>query len=510
MESLPGTIQLLTDLRRQMLDDQARHTAVLDGVHPVYRSSAENLIHYLSLRRVDLREVQAYLSSLGLSSVGHSERYTLRNVSNILYLLHLLNGKSTEEIRELGLELSTGVPGGRIRHKENTERLFGPERHPGHTRIMVTLPTEAATDRAFVRQLYEQRVELLRINTGHDDPLVWAGMIDAMAEAGAATGHRAQLYMDLAGPKLRTGPIARDRSAAKSGAKKAAFIELREGDILELTREQKKGRPAVVGKKGKIKKHARISTSLPEVFDFVKSGERIFFDDGKIGGVISSATDRGWLVRINHTGPKGAKLRSDKGINLPDSLLELPALTDYDREVLPFVAAHADLVGYSFVQRPEDVEELRTALEALGAGHRGIILKIETKRAFDHLPELLLNAMKSPLTGVMVARGDLAVELGWTRIAEVQEEISWICEAAHLPMIWATQILETQVKTGLATRAEITDAVAAVQAECAMLNKGPYVLKGVKTLRSIDRRMHAHFEKKMGSLRPLQVAERFF
>ena len=136
----------------------------------------------------------------------------------------------------------------------------------------------------------------------------------------------------------------------------------------------------------------------------------------------------------------------------------------------------------------------------------GIILKIETKQAFDQLPHLLLRVMQSPRVGVMIARGDLAVEVGWSRVAEVQEQISWICEAAHVPHIWATQVLENLAKTGLATRAEITDAVAAVRAECVMLNKGDYILKAVHTLQSIDNRMDAHQYKKMPAMRPLSVA----
>ena len=168
------------------------------------------------------------------------------------------------------------------------------------------------------------------------------------------------------------------------------------------------------------------------------------------------------------------------------------------------------MVGYSFVQSVEDVKALQESLRELNKTDLGIILKIETKKSFRHLPSLLLQAMQNPKVGVMIARGDLAVELGWERIAEVQEQIAWLCEAAHIPYIWATQILENLVKTGQATRAEITDAAMAVRAECAMLNKGPYILEAVKTLQDLDQRMDAHHFKKMASLRPLQVAVRFW
>ena len=109
----------------------------------------------------------------------------------------------------------------------------------------------------------------------------------------------------------------------------------------------------------------------------------------------------------------------------------------------------------------------------------GMVLKIENKEAFNNLPDLLLTAMKWSNIGVMIARGDLAVELGVERISEVQEQILWVCEAAHVPVIWATQILENLAQTGLATRAEITDASMSVRAECVMLNKGPNIMETI-------------------------------
>ena len=146
---------------------------------------------------------------------------------------------------------------------------------------------------------------------------------------------------------------------------------------------------------------------------------------------------------------------ADKGINLPDTRLDLPALTQKDLEDLEVVARYADIVGMSFAQSAADVLALRARLVELGSPHVGMMLKIETQRGFEHLPEMLLASMTSPSAGVMIARGDLAVECGYERMAEVQEEILWACEAAHMPVVWATQVLETLAKTGLPSRAEI-------------------------------------------------------
>ena len=119
------------------------------------------------------------------------------------------------------------------------------------------------------------------------------------------------------------------------------------------------------------------------------------------------------------------------------------------------------------------------------------------------MPDLLLAGMRSPRLGVMIARGDLAVEMGWERLAEVQEEILWLAEAAHVPVIWATQVLETLAKRGLPSRAEITDAAMGERAECVMLNKGPHILEAIEALRDILGRMQAHQHKKRSMMRRL-------
>jgi pyruvate kinase len=104
----------------------------------------------------------------------------------------------------------------------------------------------------------------------------------------------------------------------------------------------------------------------------------------------------------------------------------------------------------------------------------------------------------------MIARGDLAVECGYERLAEVQEELLWVCEAAHVPVVWATQVLESLAKGGMPSRAEITDAAMGERAECVMLNKGPYIHDAVRVLDDILRRMEAHQSKKTAMLRPLR------
>jgi pyruvate kinase len=214
-------------------------------------------------------------------------------------------------------------------------------------------------------------------------------------------------------------------------------------------------------------------------------------------------------VEITQARADGEKLGAEKGINLPETQIDIPAITADDLEALQFVVKHADIVGYSFVRTESDVRQLLDHLARMDARHLGLILKIETRKAFDNLPKLILAAMHTRSIGIMIARGDLAVECGYQRLAEVQEEVLWICEAAHVPVIWATQVLESLAKKGIPSRSEITDAAMGERAECVMLNKGPYAVTTVRVLADILKRMQAHQEKKRSMLRELNLAASF-
>jgi pyruvate kinase len=281
------------------------------------------------------------------------------------------------------------------------------------------------------------------------------------------------------------------------------------GDGLVVTRSTIAGRNAVRDDRGHVLTPATVGCTADQVFEDVRTGDHIWFDDGKIGGIVERRERDRLHVRITRASARGARLRKEKGINLPDTALRVAAMTDKDRDDLIFVCKHADMVALSFVNTVEDVRELRSVLKPLGEAQPAVVLKIETRRGFENLPAMLLEAMKSPRCAVMIARGDLAVECGFERMAEVQEEILWVCEAAHVPVIWATQVLETLAKEGMPSRAEVTDAAMANRAECVMLNKGPYILQAVQVLDDILRRMHGHQSKKRSMLRELRLVSSF-
>ena len=271
----------------------------------------------------------------------------------------------------------------------------------------------------------------------------------------------------------------------------------------------KPGKAAFIDQDGKLLSPGRISVPVPEIYRDVRPGDPVSFDDGRIAGIVERCRDEELYVRVTHTRKPTESLAADKGINFPDSRLDLPALCDEDLRDLPFIASHADLVALSFTNTPEDVAELRERLAELGREDLGLIVKIETKRGFYNLPAILLEALKFPACGVMIARGDLAAECGFERLAEVQEQILWICESAHVPVVWATQVLEGLTKQGHATRAEVTDAAMSQAAECVMLNKGPYITDAVCALDDILLRMQDHKEKKRSMLRRLRLAGEF-
>jgi pyruvate kinase len=356
----------------------------------------------------------------------------------------------------------------------------------------VTVPDDAATDPELCHSLVLARMDVARINCAHGGTEEWGAMIQNIRASAEAAGRSCRVLMDLAGQKLRIGALATG----------GGHIRVRTGDVLLLEQEGLEAPPSPEVRPFDW----RASCAVPEIFDEVRVGAPVWFDDGKIGGVVDWKEPGRLWVRVNHARAKVSKLRPNKGINAPGSQLTLPALTEKDLQDLEFVARNADVIALSFVQRPEDVERLQQELERLGAGELGVVLKIETRAGFENLPRLLMAAMHSPLYGVMIARGDLAAELGFERLGEVQEEILWVAEAAHAPTIWATQVLETLAKTGMPSRPEITDAAMSGRAEAVLLNKGPYIVDAIRALDGILSRMQDHQVKKRSLLRPLQIS----
>jgi pyruvate kinase len=300
-----------------------------------------------------------------------------------------------------------------------------------------------------------------------------------------AEGDRSIYVLPDAEVRLRRGSQTLRRGTAGPVPRVEARIEVRAGDPLILRADGALGQPAVRSASGAVIKAASVSCEVPEALARVKVGDRVLFDDGKIEAVVEAVALPELSLRVHRAGRGTARLGAEKGINLPDTDIAIDSFTPSDRVALEFAIAHADMVGLSFLRSAGD---LAPYLDLLATAPRsvGVVLKIETRQGFDALPSLLLAAMRRYPIGVMIARGDLAVECGFERLAEVQEEILWIAEAARVAAIWATQVLDGLAQTGVPSRAEVTDASMAVRAECVMLNKGPFIGWSVTPTRSVS------------------------
>ncbi|MEZ2128521.1 MULTISPECIES: pyruvate kinase [unclassified Sinorhizobium] len=485
-----GTVELLSEMRAlrdeivetaaPLFDQLVRRAELSDADRP----TLENLCHYLALRHHDIRALQRKLMWRGLSSLGRLESRVLPTIDAVLAVLAAIDGRDAPHPAPTEAQFFRGER----TLIEATNALFGPPQKHRRGRIMVTLPGEVATDPDFILDLARRGMDVARINCAHDSPEIWATMANHVRAAGKSVGRRLTILMDIAGPKIRTEAVLPEKK-----------VKIEAGDRLRLIAE---GTPRVTAD---VPFSAVVS--IPEIVTRLSVGDRVRYDDGKLEGVVESLAPGEAIVCVSHTKTGGTKLKAEKGLNLPDTSLGLSPLTDKDRSDLATVIDCADMLGYSFVSRPEDIDLLEEVLAKRGAIERtfGLIAKIEQPEAVKNLPALIARARfhRRPF-GVMIARGDLAAEIGFERVAEMQEEMLWICEAASVPTIWATQVLEDLVKDGLPSRGEMTDAAMAVRAECVMLNKGPAVAEAVTLLDHLMSRMDEHMHKKTPTLRALK------
>ncbi len=439
--------------------------------------SARNLADYLALRRQDLSALQADLSALGLSSLGRCEGHVMANLDAVAAALARLCGGGPEPFPDLELWSE-----GARRLREQQRVLFG--RGTGAA-IMVTLPAEAASDPQLVDSYVAAGMDCARVNCAHDSPPVWRAMVAQVRRAAERHGRPCRILMDLPGPKCRIESLSPERPG-----------RVQVGDRLRLAQRLTPATPSGL---------PIIAVSLPQVVAGLPIGAPVWIDDGKIRGRVEAIDGGDRIVEIVGARRKGGKLRTEKGVNFPGAALDLPPLSEDDLAALPVVAECADLIGFSLVQRPRDIVALDRALAAARPGGPPIplVLKIETLEAVRNLPRLLVQAAGSRPTAAMIARGDLAVELGHVRLAEIQEEILWLCEAARIPVVWATHALDDLVKDGLPSRAETGDAAMARRAECVMLNKGPHVVEAIGFLAEAIGKTSRHQAKKTARLAPL-------
>lgn len=562
--------------------------------------SLENMYRYLRLREKDNIELQDRLTKMGLSSLGRSQPHILHSLDLIVEVLSKCqNTEYQKSENALSVDEAEEIMAKRA-------AMFGGEPKPrkrADTKIMLTLPSEAAKTPQMIEEFASAGVGIFRINTAHDSSLEWGIMAAKIAELNQNLHpqNKLKIYVDLAGPKIRTGKIRKVSGELKLDPSKKVYItqntdednfvkvpvdaynievssefykkakkekslslladddkhrtlkvvssekgfivcelnkkakinentliaiekkkklfaseilnlpdvvesiKLRDGDILFLSLEEMMGHAQVTSESGRMIEPAAIYCTQQEFVKDAKVGDKVFIDDGKIGLKVLEKKPNGLLCQVVQVKLTGETLKEEKGINFPDSKTLVDAITEEDAKNLNAVVEYADILGVSFAQSDRDIIALKDLLKAKGKEHIAIVAKIETKLAVQNLPSILEALMYHEFSAVMIARGDLAIEVEFENMSYLQEEILDLCEAAHTPVIFATQVLENQMKNNLPSRAEITDAAFAQRADCVMLNKGTFALNTIKKLEFILARMHTIFKKNRLLLGPCDI-----
>jgi len=336
---------------------------------------------------------------------------------------------------------------------------------PSHkTKIVCTLGP-ASDSPEVMEQMIRAGMDIARLNFSHGDFAGHRKVIENLRAAARRAGRRVAIMADLPGPKIRIGQFSKEP------------IQLKPGDPFTLTTEQ------IAGDGG------RVSVTFEPLLKAVKPGDTLFLNDGFIQLEVVRVEGKDVQCRVR----VGGELRSRKGLNLPGIDLGISAFTDRDREGLKFASENGvDAVSQSFVQSGTDIDAVRRAAETLDY-HPLIIAKIERSRALDQMDGIL-----QATDGIMIARGDLGVEIPIEQIAVVQKRLMRQANLLGKPVITATQMLESMTENRRPTRAESTDVANAILdgTDCVMLSgesaMGKYPVDSVAMLAKIAEAVEPH------------------
>jgi len=320
-----------------------------------------------------------------------------------------------------------------------------------HTKILVTLGP-ATTDGTVIRAMLEAGADACRLNFSHGSQDEHAAFCRQVREQAQAAGRQVMVLQDLAGPKIRTGPVP-------------APLILAAGTDVVVDKGDGDGTPG------------RITCAFEPLFASVESGQRLLLDDGRIELVVKDTAPARFVATV----VEGGVLGSRKGINLPGAVIQTPALTDKDHSDLRAgVAMGVDAVALSFVQSPDDVRAARVAASAAGAPDMPIIAKIERPAAVERIDDIVTAS-----DGIMIARGDLGIELPLETIPAVQHRVLQAARRRGVPVIVATEVLESMRASSRPTRAEVTDAAHAVDESADAIMLSGETAVGVNPVRAV-------------------------
>ncbi|WP_163265321.1 pyruvate kinase [Chelativorans alearense] len=321
-------------------------------------------------------------------------------------------------------------------------------------KILATLGP-ASSDEEMIAKLYEAGADVFRINMSHTDHASMRALVARIREVEKGIGRPIGILADLQGPKLRVGTFAEKSVTLKVGQTFTLDADPTPGDT------------------------SRVHLPHPEILQAVEPGHRLLIDDGRLQLKAEKSDGRSILCRV----VAGNTISDRKGVSLPDTDLPLGALTDKDRKDLDAIlTTGVDWIALSFIQRPEDLAEVRKIVR----GRSALMAKIEKPQAVKRLPEIIELS-----DALMVARGDLGVEMPLETVPGIQKQITRACRRAGKPVVVATQMLESMITAPVPTRAEVSDVATAVfeGADAVMLSAesaaGKYPVEAVATMNSI-------------------------
>lgn len=330
-------------------------------------------------------------------------------------------------------------------------------RRKRNVKIVATVGPASASRVALMR-LFEAGVDVFRLNMSHGDHEDIAERHRLIREIEAETRRPIGILADLQGPKLRVGRFTGGKATLEKGQKFRFDLAEAEGD------------------------EHRVQLPHPEIFQALKPGATLLVNDGKIRATVTAGDAKGADTEVQ----VGGEISNNKGVNVPDVVLPLAPLTEKDRRDLEFVLGlGVDWLALSFVQRPEDILE---AKELIGDRQVGVMVKVEKPACVERFDEIV-----KIVDGVMVARGDLGVELPLAEIPAIQKRLIRTSRAAGKPVIVATQMLESMVGAPVPTRAEVSDVANAIYegADAVMLSAesatGKYPVEAVSVMDTIAR-----------------------
>ncbi|WP_047028790.1 pyruvate kinase [Hoeflea sp. IMCC20628] len=328
-----------------------------------------------------------------------------------------------------------------------------------NVKILATLGP-ASSDEAMIQKLHEAGADLFRINMSHSTHEMMRTLVSRIRAVETKCGRPIGILADLQGPKLRVGKFVDGEATLVAGQ--------------TFTLDNKD----VPGDSN------RVFLPHPEILEAVQTGHRLLIDDGRLQ-LIAVKSDK---TSITCTVVNGTKISDRKGVSLPDTLLESGALTEKDRKDLDAILAvdDVDWIALSFIQRPEDVSEVRK----ITRGRVGLMSKIEKPQALERIDEIIELS-----DALMVARGDLGVEMPVESVPGIQKQLTRACRKAGKPVVVATQMLESMISASVPTRAEVSDVATAVfeGADAVMLSAesaaGDYPVEAVTMMASIARKV---------------------